>query len=689
MDYGVFFCVKKIRGALTHIIVLQFMIKSNLIIEWDSLCVLKKLPSNVIWIIITSPPYNAWHDYDNYNDNREMVDYLSNMKEIFLECFRVLEDWWRICVNVPFAIKNRKTKEVNFISHHIANLLNDIWFKDFERITWHKGSSLEHFQGNNTAWWSRKSPSCPSFRPMGEAVMVFYKNNRQHVWNKDKIDITSEEFKWWTKNSWYFDEKSNKYYDWVMCIPNTAKKWEHPAPYPVELVERLLKLYSYTDDIVLDPFNWIWTTTLASQNLWRNYIWIDLSKKYCDIAASKLKNCNRAVINLDTSGLTNPSTNNNSLNCVFPYKESFSPNLVPYLIDKYHLKPESLMDPFLWTGSVFTNDIIKKCYWYDISPLAINISKVKLKKLKAGKVKKARAILESFSEKDIQKFDFPEREPYKKYVPKRKYDVVQSLIHLDYWDSDVQNFIKYIIISNLDSIFDYKRDGNWIKLRKSKISEDKVLEYLKNLVNEWLTLKTTFDSNNDKEIHIYEESVVSADIKDHADIIVTSPPYANMFDYFEVYKIELRTSWLIKSKNDRKKLKKSALRSNKNANLKVSDVIDNKLLNISNKKMFEKWVQKGTVVMVNNYFYDMKIVLWKMFNVLKKWWYMFIVVWNSFYWWVPIKTDEILIEEAKKLGFNFEELILSRKLSTSSQQMKIIKDEDKQYLRESIIVLRK
>ena len=68
---------------------------------------------------------------------------------------------------------------------------------------------------------------------------------------------------------------------------------------------------------------------------------------------------------------------------------------------------------------------------------------------------------------------------------------------------------------------------------------------------------------------------------------------------------------------------------------------------------------------------------------------MFIVVGNSFYGGLPIITDEILIEEARKIGFKFEELIISRRLSTSSQQMKIIKNEDKTYLRESIIVLRK
>ena len=100
-------------------------------------------------------------------------------------------------------------------------------------------------------------------------------------------------------------------------------------------------------------------------------------------------------------------------------------------------------------------------------------------------------------------------------------------------------------------------------------------------------------------------------------------------------------------------------------------------------------VNNTTISMVNNYFYDMKIVMEKMYNYLNKNGYMFIVVGNSFYGGVPIITDEILISEAVKIGFTQVDMIVSRKLSTSSQQMKIISDENRVYLRESIIVLRK
>lgn len=666
--------------------------KLDAIIEGDSLLVLNEVPSDYIDIIITSPPYNAAHSYDNYNDNRKFSEYLQNMGEIFKQCYRVLKDGGRICVNVPFAIKNKETKDVTFISHHIAMLLNEIGFNDFEWITWHKGKNMNHFQGNNTAWGSWKSPSCPSFRPLGEAVMVFYKGSKQHKGDKDKIDITGEEFKEWTKNTWYFNETDNNYYEDLMCIPNDAKKSDHPAPYPNGLVERLLKLYSYQDDIVLDPFNGIGTTTYVSEQLGRRYIGIELSKKYCDIAMSRLTRASKMVYNSETAMLVNSSSNEGTLNLVFPYKESFSPNLVPYLVERYKIeKYESLLDPFLGTGSVFMNDFVHKCYGFDTSPLAIELSLAKTLKLTRDDYIKAKNIIDNIDCDKFTYYDYPNWDSYSKYASKGKYNIVMNVIEsFNDQNSNLKRFIKYVIISNLDKIFDYKRDGNGIKYRASKIGEEDVLKYLKELLLEALKLKKAFDKHNDKEVNFYNESVVDTKtIIPGVDLIVTSPPYANMFDYFEVYKMELWTSGLIQSYEDWRRLKKSALRSNKNANIKKDEFISNDLLEKSITMMNEKNVDNVTISMVNNYFYDMKIVLEKMFNILNTKGYFFIVVGNSFYGGIPVATDDILIEEAKKIGFSVIDQIISRKLSTSSQQMRIIKDEDKIYLRESIIVLRK
>lgn len=177
--------------------------------------------------------------------------------------------------------------------------------------------------------------------------------------------------------------------------------------------------------------------------------------------------------------------------------------------------------------------------------------------------------------------------------------------------------------------------------------------------------------------------------KDKVDCILTSPPYANLFDYFEIYKMELWSSGIIQSYEDWKKLKKSALRNNKNANLQKTDSINNILLDETLAILESRNLESSTLIMLANYFFDMQKVLKNCFDTLKNNGFCFIVVGNSCYKCVPIKTDEILAKEAENLGFKCQEIIVARKLKTSSQQMKILDSKSKFYLRESIIVLQK
>lgn len=177
--------------------------------------------------------------------------------------------------------------------------------------------------------------------------------------------------------------------------------------------------------------------------------------------------------------------------------------------------------------------------------------------------------------------------------------------------------------------------------------------------------------------------------KEKVDCILTSPPYANLFDYFEIYKMELWSSGIISSYGDWRELKKSALRNNKNANLQKMDSINNILLDETLAILESRNLESSTLIMLANYFFDMQKVLRNCLDILKNNRFCFIVVGNSCYRGVPIKTDEILAQEAQKVGFKCVEVIVARKLKTSSQQMKILDSKSKFYLRESIIVLQK
>ena len=663
------------------------------ILNGECLQILKNyIADNFVDIIITSPPYNVAHVYENYNDDLDFQTYLNSMKMIFKECYRVLKVGGRICVNIPFAVKNRESKEVRFLSVYLTQILNEIGFSEFEFITWHKGKDIKHFQGNNTAWGSWKSPSCPSFRPLGEAVLVFYKQERVHKGDSHNIDISSTEFKEWTKNVWYFDKEKEQGFENVLCASNNAKKDLHPAPYPEELIERLLKIYSYELDIVLDPFNGTGTTSCVANDLNRQFIGIELSKKYCEIAMSRLSNRNKSFLFLKSfpeniGDLVNSDNVVDSLNEVFPYKESFSPYLLEYLQKKFRCSIISLYDPFCGVGSSFLNSQVRFCYGFDTSPFAINVTKAKLEKLDSSNLQKAKKIAENFCSGN-QNFSYPQWESFGKYANQKQFNLAMEFIEsFQKLDSKIYHFVKYLVLCNLEKILNYKKDGNGIKFRESKIKNVKT--YLQEMTLRAFALKEKFDKNNQKIIKIENLSSVLNNPREKVTCILTSPPYANLFDYFEIYKMELWSSGIIKNYNDWKNLKKSALRNNKNAHLQKQDFINNALLNETLIILENRKLESSTLIMLKNYFFDMQRVLQNCFKILKNGGFCFIVVGNSCYKGVPIRTDEIIAQEAQKLGFKCMEMIIARKLKTSSQQMKILEPKSKFYLRESIIVLQK
>lgn len=269
----------------------------------DALDKLDKIRNNTVHLVVTSPPYNAGYNYDDYNDSLDWETYTGYLRKVITKIYDILVKGGRLAINVPFAIKHRDTKEVRFLATTIAGICNDISeegkeFIEFEFITWHKGKNKKHFQGNNTAWGSWKQPSHPVFRGLGEVVMVFSKEQPRLPGNKEKADITAEEFKEWTKNLWYLDEEEQTENLWYVegdlayknlwCVPNNQSKKNHPCPYPKELVRRLIKLYTYGDNLVLDPFNGVGTTTEVAQELGRRFIGIDQSERYCNIALDKL-----------------------------------------------------------------------------------------------------------------------------------------------------------------------------------------------------------------------------------------------------------------------------------------------------------------------------------------------------------------------------------------------------------------
>lgn len=246
--------------------------KYNKIFQGDALKILKKIPSSSVHLIVTSPPYNVGINYKNYNDRQQYQDYLMWVEKWLKECYRILITGGRIAINLPSSILQSSHSRMSYLSLDYVLLMRKVGFLDREWIGWIKMPKGE-IPAKSTSWGSWMSPSCPYCRDAMEYIIVMDKESHKRNDKKGRNDITKEEFLKFSSNCWYFPPESNR---------------THPAPFPLELPYRLIKFYSWVNDIVLDPFVGSGTTCVAAKKLNRKYIGIDISKEYCEMAKNRL-----------------------------------------------------------------------------------------------------------------------------------------------------------------------------------------------------------------------------------------------------------------------------------------------------------------------------------------------------------------------------------------------------------------
>jgi len=224
------------------------------------------LPDRSIHLMITSPPYNASKDYDN---NLTLEDYLSLLKNVFSETYRVLVNGGRACVNIA----NLGRKPYIPLSDYISRMMIEIGFLMRGEIIWNKAASASP----STAWGSWQSASNPILRDVHEYILVFSKGDYTRSSGEKQNTISRDQFLEWTKSIWTMNAES-------------ARKVGHPAPFPEELPHRLIQLYSFAGDIVLDPFMGSGTTAIAAVRSDRKFVGYDTSGIYIGLAMERIAN---------------------------------------------------------------------------------------------------------------------------------------------------------------------------------------------------------------------------------------------------------------------------------------------------------------------------------------------------------------------------------------------------------------
>lgn len=223
-----------------------------------------EIPDNSVHLMITSPPYNVSKEYD---EDLSLQEYLQLLKNVFSETYRTLVSGGRACVNVA----NLGRKPYIPLSDYVSKMMIDIGFNMRGEIIWNKAASASP----STAWGSWQSAANPTLRDVHEYILVFSKGNYSRTKGEKENTITKEQFMEYTKSIWTMNAES-------------AKRVGHPAPFPEELPYRLIQLYSFKGDIILDPFMGSGTTAIAAVKTERKFVGYDISTEYIALANKRI-----------------------------------------------------------------------------------------------------------------------------------------------------------------------------------------------------------------------------------------------------------------------------------------------------------------------------------------------------------------------------------------------------------------
>jgi site-specific DNA-methyltransferase (adenine-specific) len=261
----------------------------NRVVTGDCAEVMNEMPEGSIDLIVTSPPYGVNIAYDVHNDDMEISEYLEFTRKWMTEAYRVLKDDGRIALNIPYEI-NRQAKggRIFFVSE-VYQVMKEIGFKFFGVVDLEEDSP---HRSKTTAWGSWMSPSSPYIYNPKECMVLAYKKHHikkvkgEPQW-KGEPTITEE-----GKNKIVYQEQDKK--DFMELVFGQWKYLNDSRPmtkatFSMDIPTKAIKILSYKNDIVLDPFNGSGTSCVAAEILDRRWIGIELSENYANIARERIQ----------------------------------------------------------------------------------------------------------------------------------------------------------------------------------------------------------------------------------------------------------------------------------------------------------------------------------------------------------------------------------------------------------------
>ena len=269
------------------------MLETNKIINGDCVKVMASLPESCVDLIVTSPPYNVGIDYDTHNDRLSMEDYWQFTKDWLSESYRILKDDGRIAVNIPYEVNVQDRGGRILFMSEFYQIMKNLGFKFFGLVDLDENSP---HRSKTTAWGSWMSPSAPYIYNPKECVILGYKKNHikkvkgEPQWKGELVDLEQEDGT--IKQKMMYQEEDKKefmslvYGQWEYFADT---KQQTKATFSMDIPMKAIKILTYKNDLVLDPFTGSGTSLVAAEVSGRRWIGIELSENYTKVAKERVQ----------------------------------------------------------------------------------------------------------------------------------------------------------------------------------------------------------------------------------------------------------------------------------------------------------------------------------------------------------------------------------------------------------------